>query len=400
MPVFRFRATTPGGELSEGEVTAPSEREVIAQLQAAGLIPLRVSAAGGWSGWRQGRGQPGAREIQVFTQELASLLRAGLPLERALQMVLDLATHPGLAERVGRVLDGVRRGQALSDALEAQTGMVSRFYVSMIRAGETGGALPEVLDRLSEYLQRSRELRDTVVSALIYPAILLVVALVSVFVLMAFVVPQFTQLFEDAGKALPLLTQIVVGSAEFLRGYGWALLIVAVLAGFWLRRRLADPVHRLRWDRLLLRVSLLGELVRKLEAARFSRTLGTLLRNGVPLLAALSITRETLTNRALAEGLDAAVAGLKEGRGMSEPLLAADLFPRLGVQMMRVGEETGRLDAMLMEVAEVYDREVRTAIQRLLALLEPLLIVSLGLIIAVIILSILMAIVSVNELAF
>ncbi len=399
MPLYHYKVASPGGEVSEGQIEATDEAHAVAQLQATGNIPIRISSGGG-AGLRWRSRGVRANDIQAFTQELATLLGAGLPLDRSLVILIDLADDPRVLQMTSNVLDRVRGGAALSEALEAQSGAFSRFYVNMVRAGEMGGALEGVLNRLSEYLMRAKELRDSVVSALIYPTVLLAVSTISVFVLMVFVVPNFTQLFEDADEALPLLTQVVVGSAEFLSDLWWVLLAGLLVLLLAIRQMLARPALRLRWDGYLLRLPLVGDLVRKLEAARFSRTLGTLLGNGVPLLTALSIVRETLGNRALAAGMAAAVAGLKEGRGMSEPLLTANLFPRLGLQMIKVGEETGRLEEMLLQVAGIYDREVRTAVQRMLALLEPILIVTLGLVIAVIILSILIAIVSVNELAF
>ncbi|WP_019570494.1 type II secretion system F family protein [Thioalkalivibrio sp. ALE11] len=400
MPVYRYKAVMQGGETAEGEVSAADEQQVIAQLQAAGQIPIRVAPAGGMGGLSFGASRIRAQDIQVFTHELSTLLGAGLPLDRSLQIIVELAEDPKVNRMATRVLERVREGQALSEALEAQAGVFSRFYISMIRAGEMGGAMEEVLKRLSDYLERARELRDSVVSALIYPAILLTVAVISVFVLMVFVVPHFTQLFEDAEQALPLLTQVVVGTAEWLSDFWWALLGGLLVILLLMRQQLANPRTRRRWDGRLLRLPLVGDLVRKIEVARMSRTLGTLLANGVPLLTALSIVRETLSNKVLAEGVEAAEAGLKSGEGMSEPLMEGGLFPRLGLQMIKVGEETGQMESMLIQVADIYDREVRTAIQRMLALLEPLLIVTLGVVIALIILSILIAIVSVNELAF
>lgn len=400
MPVYRYKAATPGGEIAEGEIDAVDLAQAVARIQAEGNVPIRIRPAGRrWGGFGGARGVRG-REIQGFTQELATLLSAGLPLDRSLQVLMDIADDPKVTRMISGLLDRVRAGSSLSDALEAQTGTFSRFYVNMVRAGEAGGALHEVLSRLSEYLTRARELRDSVVSALIYPGILLSVSVVSVMVLMIFVVPNFTQLFEDSGRALPVLTQVVVGSAEWLAGYWWLLLLGILSLLLLLRRALENPEARTRWDGWVLRIPLVGDLVRKVEAARFMRGLGTLLGNGVPLLAALSIVRETLSNRALATGLNSTVEGLKAGQSMSEPLLAADIFPRLGLQMIKVGEETGRLEPMLLQVADLYDREVRTTVQRMLALLEPVLIVTLGLVIAVIIISILIALVSVNELAF
>lgn len=405
MAVFRYKAATPTGEIVEGEQEAADQDEVVRRLQVAGQIPIRVQELQGSPaglsalGLRRGR-RIRPQHIQVFTEELATLLRAGLPLDRSLQILIDLGADPELTRLTTRVLDRIRGGGSLSEALDAQAGVFSRFYVNMVRAGEMGGSLDGVLTRLSDYLRRSRELRESVVSALIYPAILVVVSLLSVLILLTFVVPHFTQLFEDADQALPLMTQIVVASGHWMTRYGWTLPLVAIVLALYLQRQFARPASRLRWDRRLLRLPLFGDLILKLETSRFCRTLGTLIGNGVPVLSGLSIVRETLGNRVLAEGLGVAVEGLKQGRGMSEPLLGENLFPRLGVQMIKVGEETGRLEEMLLQVAELYDREARTAIQRMLTLLEPLLIVGLGLVIALIIISILMAIVSVNELAF
>lgn len=401
MATFHYKVAAPNGETAEGELEAPDEASAVAQLQAAGHIPIRVVPAGGMRGsWTLGRKGLSGRDLQVFTQELATLLRAGLPLDRSLQILIDLADHPRTERITTRILEHVRGGGSLSDALEAQTGAFSRFYINMVRAGEAGGALQEVLARLAEYLERARALRESVVSALVYPAILLTVSVLSVLVLMIFVVPQFTQLFEDAGEALPLLTQLVVGTAEWLAAYWWTLPLTAILVVGYFRRQFAHPVSRRRWDQRILRLPLVGDLVRKLEAARFSRTLGTLLGNGVPLLTALSIVRETLSNQVMVEGVGVAIEGLRGGQGMSGPLAKTELLPKLGMQMIQVGEETGQLEAMLVQVADLYDREVRTAVQRMLALLEPLMIVTLGAIIALIIISILIAIVSVNELAF
>jgi general secretion pathway protein F len=284
--------------------------------------------------------------------------------------------------------------------MEAQKGVFSRLYLNMVRAGEAGGAVDIVLTRLAEYMERARELRDIVTSALIYPTILLGVAGLSVIILLIFVVPQFQQLFEDAGQALPFATQVVITVGEWLQGYWWLLLGALAALVRYFRKQFSQPAKRYRWDQRLLKVPLIGELITKLEVARFSRTLGTLMVNGVPLLTALAIVKETLSNQVLALSMGNVSESLKQGRGLAQPLMEVSDFPRLAVHMIRVGEETGHLEEMLIQVADVYDKEVRATIKRLLAVLEPALILSLGLIIAAIIMSILMAILSVNELAF
>jgi general secretion pathway protein F len=402
VPLFSYKAADATGALIEGEMEARSPEALAEHLHAQGYLPIAVeealpAAGGGWFGF--GRARVSDDDIAMMTRELATLLRAGLPLDRALEIVINLATREEVAAILAAVRQDVRGGASLHAALEAQKGVFSRFYLNMVRAGEAGGALGVVMDRLSDFMARAKELRETVKSALVYPTILVLVAVISVMVLLIFVVPQFTQMFEESGKALPLPTQIVVATGEFVRAWWWALLGGALLLYAFMKRQLADPDSRYRWDERILALPLIGELVARIEMARFSRTLGTLLDNGVSLLRALSIVRETLGNSVMAERLDEVALKLREGRGLGAALLEAEVFPRLGVHMVMVGEETGRLSAMLIQVADIFDREVQAAVKRTLSLLEPVLILGLGLVIGAIIMSILVAILSVNELA-
>jgi general secretion pathway protein F len=257
-----------------------------------------------------------------------------------------------------------------------------------------------VLNRLNDFIERSKALKETVKSALIYPMILLVVAGLSVIILLTFVVPQFQQLFEDAGEALPLATQIVIGVGDLFRNYWWIALAIVILVAVYVRQQLSQSETRYRWDGVALRLPLVGDLVAKVEMARFSRTLGTLLRNGVSLLPALAIVKETLTNQVMAAALNEVADNLKAGEGLAEPLMAAGVFPKLAVHMIKVGEETGQLEDMMLQVADTYDGEVQATVRHLLALLEPALILGLGVIIAGIIMSILVAILGLNDLAF
>jgi general secretion pathway protein F len=270
----------------------------------------------------------------------------------------------------------------------------------MIRAGEAGGSLGEVLSRLSEYLERTQELKETVSTALIYPMILLVMSLASLFIMLTFVVPQFSEMFASAGKALPVSTQIVVGLAEWLQSYWWLLIGAVVSLSTYMKWQLADPIRKQVWDGRFLRLPLFGNIILNKETANITRTLGTLLGNGVSILSALIIVRETVDNLVLAEAIQDAEDQLKQGKTMSEALLAKGTLPKMALQMIKMGEETGRLEEMLLRVATIYDKQLRVAIARMLALLEPALIISLGLMIAGIIVSILLAILSVNDLAF
>jgi general secretion pathway protein F len=397
MPHYRYQAVTPAGELVQGEMDAGDEAAVVARIQHSGQIPLgakRVAAR--LPAWFAVRPSMSRHELAVFTRELAVLLHAGVPLDRALQLVVELSPLSTAGRQAAAIEATVRGGAALSEAL--QRANFARFYVSMVRAAEAAGTLDAGLARLAEHEERAKALRDGVVTALIYPAILVAVAGGSLLVILAWVVPQFTQLFAQAGRALPLSTQLVVGAAALLKNYWWLLAAGVVAAVFGWRLLLASA-RGCHWrDRALLGLPLVGGLLQRIQMARFSRGLGTLLASGVPLLAGVSIVKDMVSSGPLSDALDAAAEALQAGRGLADPLLASGLFPGLGLQMIKVGEQTARLDEMLLRVAELYEREVAAATQRILALLEPVLIVGLGVVIAAVIMSILVAIVSINDL--
>ena len=312
MALYRYEAVSAEGELLRGEMESADLATVIARIQDAGHIPIRAEPGRAGRAGLLRRGdrapRPARREIALFTQELTALLRAGLPLDRSLQIMIDVADDDRLRRLTERVREAVRGGSGLSAALEAQGGVFSRFYISLIRAAEAAGTLEAGLARLVAYLDRARTLRETVVSALIYPTILVIVAGVSLVVILTYVVPQFTQLFSDAGRALPVATQAVIGIAELLRSYGWLLLAGVVVLALLIRLQLARARGRERWDRRLLRLPLAGDLIKKMDMARLCRGLGTLLANGVPLMSALSIAKDSLANSVLAEAVDGAAA--------------------------------------------------------------------------------------------
>ncbi len=405
MPLFTYKAVNSLGEAEEGIRDAVDEQHLIATLQSEGYIPIRVAPASSRSflGLSLGAKQTklSQKDIALLTGELATLLESGLPLDKSLLVLMDLTEdNERLNKLIARVLDKVKGGASLHNAMEQQSGIFSKFYLNMIRAGEAGGSLDEVLTRMSDYLERSQELKDTVSTALIYPVILLVMSLASLFVMLTFVVPQFTEMFQSAGKALPVSTQIVVGVAEWLQSYWWALFAIIVSITSYMKFQLADPIRKKVWDGRFLKLPLAGTIITNKETANISRTLGTLLGNGVSILSALAIVRETVDNLVLAAAIADAEEQLKQGKHLSDALLEKRLFPKMAMQMIKMGEETGRLEEMLLRVADIYDKQLRVAIQRLLAFLEPALIIGLGLMIAGIIVSILLAILSVNDLAF
>ncbi|MEO5700073.1 MAG: type II secretion system F family protein [Casimicrobiaceae bacterium] len=410
MAVYRYRAVDPSGEIAVGELEAGSEFEIIERLRDQGMLPMQVGPAA--------LGRPGASphapaaarrswftprhvtrdQLGNLTRELSTLLSAGLPLDRALEVLIQLAPTPAVGKLLQEIRDDVRGGQALSQALDARRDVFSRFYVNIVRAGEAGGALGVVLARLADTMERNKELRESVTAALIYPTILVLVAVASVMVLLVWVVPQFEQTFSQAGKALPLATQLVVVVGRFLRDWWWAMLAGVVLFSVYWRSHIRRPAVRRRWDGRILRMPLVGDLAVKVEMARFSRTLATLLTNGVTLLTGLGIVKETLGNTVLAGALDGVIARLREGKGFGAPLAETGLYPRLATQMILVGEESGRMEEMLTRVAEVYDREVQISVKRFLAVLEPVLILSLAVMIGGIVFSILLGVMGMSEL--
>jgi len=409
MPLFRYKAVAPGGEVSTGEIEAANEAEILDRLRDQGLMPMQVAPAAGRAAVvvRAAAGpkrrlfastRVSGDQLMALTRELATLLRAGLPLDRALETLIGLATHPPLATMLQGIRDDVRGGKALSQSLDARREVFSRFYVNIVRAGEAGGALATVLARLADTMERNKDLKETVRSALIYPTILIGVAVMSVMVLLVYVVPQFEQTFSQAGKALPLSTQVVIVVGTFLRDWWWALIGVAFLVVMALRRKFAQPAFRTRFDGRLLRLPLVGDLAAKVETARFTRTLATLIGNGVTLLGALAIAKDTMGNRVMAASLDGVIARLREGKGFGRPLAETGVWPRLATQMVLVGEESGRLEEMLGRVADVYDREVAMAVKRFLAVLEPALILGLAVLIGGIVLSILAGVMGMSEL--
>jgi general secretion pathway protein F len=386
----------------DGVMEAFDANAVVERLHRDNYYPLRVEAS-------DEKGRPGrqllaaprvpSRDVLDFTQQLATLVEGGLPLERALVVLGDVAASRRLRQVVQDVTQSVRSGSTLADALaHHQPRPFSRLYVNTVRAGERGGVLEIALRRLAEHLEGARELREAVVSALIYPALLLVVGTGAVIFLLTFVLPRFAVILEDLGQTLPLPTRIVLGTSEVLVTYWWAMAAVVLgLAVVWQAATRSDA-GRLQLDAGLLALPMAGEVLRKIEVGRAVRTLGTLLSSGVPLLGALDVAREGAGNRVIANALAAVHSGVKRGEGLARPMADTGAFPSLVVHMVRVGEETGRLDDMLGRVAGTYEREVRVAVRRLVATLEPAIIVVLGVVVLTIVLAILLAILSVNEL--
>lgn len=394
MPLYRYKALNSRGEMLDGQMEAANDGEVVLRLQEQGHLPVEArlaSEGGGESAWRalfKPKPFAGQRLVQ-FTQQLATLLGAGQPLDRALTILLELPEDEIARRTITDIRDAVRGGAALSTALERQHGTFSKLYINMVRAGEAGGSLHETLARLADYLERSRAMRGRVINALIYPVILLAMVGLSLLFLLGFVVPQFAAMYDSLDAELPLFSKIVVNLGLFVRDWWILLVVLPALALWWFDRKRRDPAFRARLDAWLLRQKFAGPLVAKIETARLARTLGTLLRNGVPLLTALGIGRNVLGNRVLADAVEAAGDEVKNGIGLSTALGRSKVFPRLALQMIQVGEESGALDSMLLKTADTFDTETGLALDRMLAALVPVVTLLLAMIVGVVILAVL-----------
>ncbi|MHB9352088.1 type II secretion system inner membrane protein GspF [Pseudomonas amygdali] len=398
MSLFKYRALDAQGAPQNGTLEARDQDAAIAALQKRGLMVLQIDAAG-MGGLRRalGSGLLNGAALVSFTQQLATLLGAGQPLERSLGILLKQPGQPQTKALIERIREQVKAGKPLSVALEEEGTQFSPLYISMVRAGEAGGALKSTLRQLSDYLERSQLLRGEVINALIYPAFLVIGVLGSLALLLAYVVPQFVPIFKDLGVPIPLITEVILNLGQFLSNYGLAVLasLIALIWGMAIRMR--DPQRRERRDRRILGIRVIGPLLQRIEAARLTRTLGTLLTNGVALLQALVIARQVCTNRALQAQVEQAAESVKGGGTLASAFGAQPLLPDLALQMIEVGEQAGELDTMLMKVADVFDVEAKRGIDRMLAALVPALTVVMAGMVAVIMLAIMLPLMSLTS---
>ncbi len=406
MASFRWSAINAGGEVVRGVMDAPDRAAVVERLQRQGQVVLRADPAEGGRGWAEllqielggARGIDKTTLCEV-TRELAIMLGAGQDLDRALRFVVDNARNARARAILGEVRDKVRGGSSLAAALAGEPRSFSRLYVGLVRAGEAGGALPGTLDRLALLLERERSLTANLRASLVYPALLVAAAVGSIFLLLDYVLPQFTPIFEQAGAELPASTRALMALGA-VAGAGAPWLLAALVAlGLLARHLLAQPAHRLKFDRLVLRLPVAGKLIRETLAARLTRTLGSLLENGVPLISALGIAKDALGNLAAAAAVEAASLQAKGGAGLARPLAAAGVFPARTIHLLQLGEEAAQLAAMSLKAAEIHDEQARLMMQRLVALLVPMITIVMGLAVAGIVSALLTAMLSLNDLA-
>ena len=409
MPTYLYKATDSSGKVLNGSLEAEGEKGVVTELHDMGFIPIRIALSKG-SGKRLDvdiskqissflKGVS-SKDILAFTQDLSTLLESGLPVDRALSILIEAAEKEKVKEVVGDILKTVQGGGYLSDAMAKHPKVFSTFYVNMVKAGEAGGVLESVLGRLGAFLESSQELKDYIKSALVYPLFLVFVGGASIIILLTFVIPKFSVIFSDMGQAIPFSTRFLLDLSEVLRTYWWVMLGGLVAIFLFLRRYFSTRAGRLRLDRNKLSFPVVGGLVRKIEVARFARTLGTLTKSGVPILQALVLVKDIIGNRVIAKSMEEVYDKVKEGDKLSKPLSDSGIFPSLAIQMITVGEETGRLDGMLLRVAENYEKMVKDTVKRFISLLEPAMILAMGLVVGFVVISMLMAIFSMNEMPF
>ncbi len=399
MATYFFRAMASDGKLRAGSVTAETDKQVARELRRQGLTPVYVgleekkSRALKLPAFLRGR----LRDILFFTQELSTLLNAGVPVDRALAITAELSERPQfrfIAQDVLRVLKG---GRSLADSLAVHPEYFGDLYVNMVRAGEASGSLATVFDRLAEFGRSRDELRGYIISSMIYPSLLVMVGLGSVLLLMNFVVPRFAAVFSESRMRIPLPTQIMLEASRIVQNWWWIVGLAATGAALALRAYIRTAKGRLWWDSRRLRIPVLGDALLKAETARFARAMSTLVANSVPLVQSIGISAAILNNRYVAGSLEAVAQGVKRGEGIAAPLRRTGIFPALAGHLLTVGEETGRLDQMFAQMADIYENDTRAAIKRFTSLFEPLVILIMGVLVGALVLSMLLAITSINE---
>jgi general secretion pathway protein F len=401
MTSFYFKAVASDGKLRTGTIQADTDKFVAQELRRQGLTPVYVGSEAQKSlefklpSFIRGK----RRDVLFFTQELSTLLNAGVPLDRALSITTELTEHASFQVIVSDVLRVLKGGKSLAESLATHPEYFSELFINMVRAGEASGSLAAVFERLAEFERTRDDLRGYIISSMVYPCLLSLVGIGSITVLMSFVVPRFASVFEQSHMVMPLPTQMLVDTSRLVQNYGWMVATaVLVLIGVW-QAYIHTPKGRLWWDSLVLRIPLLGDALRKAETARFARAMGTLVANSVPLVQSISISGAILNNRRIAGSLDAVAQGVKRGEGIAAPLKRCGQFPLLAGHLLSVGEETGRLDAMFNRMADIYEIDTRAAIKRFTSLFEPLIILVMGIIVGTLILSMLIAITSINDVA-
>ena len=397
---FFFRAVASDGKVRTGSLTGDDDKIIARELRKQGLTPIYVGVAPKSAVWEiklPSFGGGRRRDVLFFTQELSTLLNSGVPLDRALSITAELTERANFRSIVLDVLRVLKGGRSFADSLATHPLYFSELYINMVRAGEASGSLGVIFERLSEFERTRDDLRNYIISSMIYPALLAAVGLASVVLLLTFVVPRFATIFSDPAMKIPLPTKILLQASAIVKAY-WlytTLAITAAVIAF--RAYIGTAKGRMWWDGARLKLPLLGDALLKAETARFARAMGTLVAHTVPLVQSIGIAGGTLNNKMIAAALSGVALGVKRGEGIAVPLRKAACFPPLAAHLLTVGEETGRLDAMFNRMADIYETDTRAAIKRFTAIFEPVVILVMGILIGSLILSMLLAITSIND---
>lgn len=410
MTTFYYKATNAAGKLESGSLEVNTKQQALQKLERMGLFPINVTD-------RQRsvtefsfkdidleqllpRNRIAGKHVLEFTDKLATLLRAGLPLAKALNLLIDTTNHEPMREVTREILKDVSAGKSFAEALAKRPKVFERLYLNMVRAGEAAGVLEVVLENIREYLEKREEMRAFLISALIYPSILGLTGLATVLVLVLFVLPSFEGIFNQIGQDLPFTTRLMVDITSFFADYKWLLAIITIGGSIVFTRWKNTDEGRLKWDRFKLRIPLVGKILTEVEVNRFSRTLGILLNSSVSLLEAMSIAKEITTNKVFQNAMDPIVKGVKKGDGVSAPMVQSGVFPRMAVQLVTVGEETGTLGDMFTKIANIYQKSLEHTVKRLLAAFEPIMIVVMFVVVGFVVAAMLMAVTSLSTISF
>lgn len=398
---FDWKAYDRQGALKEGRLAAESEREAIQSLKGRQLTPIKLEAVreGGSKKRSVGRKIRG-QDILEFTKGLRTLVEARVPLDKALRLLEGITESAAMRTMVAAMRRDVKEGKSLADAMEQRPETFSRMYINIVRAGEEGGILHQLLPGLTEFLETSARNRQALVSAMVYPMVLLVTGVLSVVLLLVFVIPQFAIMFEDAGTEIPTSAAFLLGLSDFIKSWGW--LFVVAIAGlvFWWRWQRTDPDWQLRADRTMLKTPMLGQLIRFRESAVFARTLGALLGAGIPLIRALRVSSEVVSNRVIANVLSSVEEDVRGGTALGAAMEKTAVFPNLLHQLVTVGEESGRTAQILIKTADTFDQQVKSQMDKLVSALQPGLILVLGIAVGGITITMLSAVFSMNSVQF
>ncbi|MCF6149080.1 MAG: type II secretion system protein GspF [Candidatus Kuenenia sp.] len=400
MSTFKYKLLTSSSSIVEGEKEAENKTSLISELRKSGHIILNIHQIDEGKKFELFFKRVSKKAVLPFTQELATLLEGGIPIDKSLSILLSGQEKNTMKSVIEDLLNGIKSGKSFTETLKIHEKLFSSIYISMVRAGEEGGVLPQVLKRLGSFQEKLQKTKSEIISAMIYPLLLSSTGLLSIGALIVYVIPKFSQIFEGMGISLPFSTMVLMGMSQYAIKYGWIFIVVVMAVFFIYKRAMKDKNTASKIDQKKLKLPLIGNLLWKMQISRFARTMGTLLENGVPLLRSLDIVKDVLSNKHLSGILDDVKTNVKEGAGITISLAERGFLPEIAVHLLKVGEETGNMDQMLLKVADNFDADVENRMKRLVTMVEPVLILLMGAVIGVIVISMLTAILSVNDMKF